>query len=64
MFGKHPDLFSNDEVLKFNQYRNWKTEIGDPLENNVVYLSIGGLRQCLICGHLTYTICSRHSEAQ
>ena len=37
----------------YHPTKKWKTEIGDPLEANVVYLPIGGLRKCLICGNLT-----------
>ena len=53
MFKKHPDQLVSEEIIKFNHYRNWKTEMGDPLESNVVYLPAGGLRTCLVCGHLT-----------
>ena len=53
MFKKHPDQLVTEENIKFNHYRNWKTEMGDPLESNVVYLPAGGLRTCLVCGHLT-----------
>ena len=53
MFKKHPDQLSQEEIHKFNYYRNWKSEIGDPIEANPIYLPIGGLRKCLICGNLT-----------
>ena len=53
MFKKHPDQLVSEEIIKFNHYRNWKPEMGDPLESNVVYLPAGGLRTCLLCGHLT-----------
>ena len=53
MYNKHPDALTQDEVLKFNEYRRWRSEMGQPLESNVIYLPIGGLRTCLICGHLT-----------
>ena len=53
MFKKHPDQMSKDEIVRFNVFRIWKTDNGDPLETNVVYLPIGGLRTCLICRHLT-----------
>ena len=53
MFQKHPDQLSKEEIDKFNQYRKYKLEIGDPLEANPIYLPIGGLRKCLICANLT-----------
>ena len=53
LFGKHPDLLSNEEILKFNNYRSWKSDIGDPIEENPIYLPIGGLRRCVICANLT-----------
>ena len=53
MVKRHPDSFTKEEGLKFLEIRNWKSEVGDPLETNVVYLPIGGLRTCMICGHLT-----------
>ena len=53
LFKKHPDMLQPEEVIKFNNFRKYKKEVGDPLETNVVFLPIGGLRKCLICGHLT-----------
>jgi hypothetical protein len=53
MFKKHPDQLSQEEIHQFNYYRNWKSEIGDPIEANPIYLHIGGLRKCLICANLT-----------
>ena len=53
MFTKHPDRLSKEEIEKFNQYRKYKLDIGDPLEANPIYLPIGGLRKCLICANLT-----------
>ena len=53
LFNKHPDHLSKKEIIKFNHYRKWKSEIGDPIEANPVYLPIGGLRNCLICTNLT-----------
>ena len=43
MVKRHPDSFTKEEGLKFLEIRNWKSEVGDPLETNVVYLPIGGL---------------------
>ena len=53
MFQKHPDNLFKEEIDKFNHYRKWKSEIGDPLEANPIYLPIGGLRKCVICANLT-----------
>ena len=53
IFKKHPDDLNNEEIQKFNKYRSWKSEMGDPLEANLVYLPIGGLRKYLICSNLT-----------
>ena len=53
LFRKHPDHLSQEEIQKFNHYRSWKSEIGDPIEANPIYLPIGGLRKCLICANLT-----------
>ena len=53
MFGNHLDLLSREEILKFNNYRSWKLDMGDPIEANPIYLPIGGLRRCLICANLT-----------
>ena len=50
---KHPDHLSPEETLKFNHYRNWKLQNGEPLEEDIVYLPTGGLRTCLACGQLT-----------
>ena len=40
MFTKHPDQLSKEEIEKFNQYRKYKLEIGDPLEANPIYQSL------------------------
>jgi hypothetical protein len=53
LFKKHPDLLAQDEILEFYNYRSWRKEMGEPLESNVIYLPIGGLRRCNICENLT-----------
>ena len=53
LFKKHPDMLQQDEIRKFNHFKKYKSEIGDPLETNVVFLPIGGLRKCLVCENLT-----------
>jgi hypothetical protein len=53
MFAKHPSKLNPDEVQKFKLYQNHKTKIGEPLETEVIYLPIGGLRTCLNCRELT-----------
>ena len=53
MFAKHPSKLDPDEVKKFKMYRTRKIQIGEPLEEEVIYLPIGGLRTCLNCRELT-----------
>ena len=53
MFEKHPSKLNPDEVKKFKMYRTRKMQIGEPLEAEVIYLPIGGLRTCLNCRELT-----------
>ena len=44
MFLKHPSKLMPEEVDKFNVYKNRKIQIGEPLESEVIYLPIGGIR--------------------
>ena len=53
MFAKHPSNLTADEVHKFNFYKNHKMQIGEPLESEIIYLRIGGIRTCINCGELT-----------
>ena len=53
MFNNHPDALTQEEIIKFNHYKRWKSESGDPLETNPIYLPIGGLQKCLVCQNLT-----------
>jgi hypothetical protein len=53
MFEKLPDNLSKEEIDKFNQYRKYKSKIGDPLEANPIYIPMCGLGNCLICANLT-----------
>ena len=53
MFAKHPSQLQQDEVEKFKRYRHHKTQIGEPLETEIIYLPSGGLRTCLNCRELT-----------
>ena len=64
LFKKHPDLLQPDDIIKFNHFRKYKSEIGDPLETNVVFLPIGGLRTCLVCGNLTWTTIYHETKNQ
>ena len=52
-FGKHPRELTPDEALKFKMYQKDKIQIGEPLENEIVYLPIGGIRTCINCGEFT-----------
>ena len=53
MFTKHPSQLLPEEVTKFDFYTNMKIRYGEPLESEVIYLPIGGIRTCLNCGELT-----------
>ena len=53
MHDKHPDELNKEEVEKFNFYIRHKMNTGDPIEHNVIYLPMGGLRNCMQCGNLT-----------
>ena len=53
MFSKHPSKLTPEEVTKFNTYKERKKQIGEPLESEVIYLPIGGIRTCVNCGELT-----------
>ena len=52
-FLKPPSQLTTDEAQKFKKYQEDKTEIGEPLEAEVKFLPIGGIRTCLNCGELT-----------
>ena len=54
MFAKHPSQLRPHEVEKFNYYRKRKSQIGEPLEQEIIYLPSGGLRTCLNCRELTW----------
>ena len=49
MFNKHPDQLIPDETVKFKQYRKWKIEKGEPIEEDIIYLPAGGGKPCLHC---------------
>ena len=53
MFEKHIDDLTPEDTHKFNFYRRHKTEIGEPLETEMIYLPVGVMRLCLNCGELT-----------
>ena len=50
---KHPSQLSPEEIDKFNMYRRYKIDQGQPIEEELMYLPSGGLRNCMQCGHLT-----------
>jgi hypothetical protein len=52
-FGRHPRELASDEALRFQMYQKDKTLLGEPLENEITYLPIGGIRTCVNCGELT-----------
>ena len=49
LFEKHPDNLQPEEILKFHQYKNWKLEKGEPIEEDLMYLPCGGMKGCLHC---------------
>ena len=51
--GKHPSQLTPEEANKFNFYRNYKLQHGEPIEEDIVYLPSGGMKNCLQCGELT-----------
>ena len=53
MFTKHPSNLTAEEVHIFNFFKNHKMQIGEPLESEIIYLPIGGIRTCINCGELT-----------
>ena len=52
---KHPSQLLPEEVIKFKLYRSRKLVIGEPLESEIIYQPIGGIRTCLHCGEKTWT---------
>ena len=52
MHGKHPSELSQREIVKFNQYLRWKSDIGERVEEDIIYLP-SSMRNCLHCGHPT-----------
>ena len=53
MQGKHPSQLTAEEAHKFNFYRQYKLKNGEPIEEDIIYLPSGGMKNCLQCGHLT-----------
>ena len=53
MFNNHPDALTQEEVLKFNHYKSWKKESGEPLETSTIYLPIGGFLTFFVCQNFT-----------
>ena len=53
ILGKHPSSLSPTEAEQFCQYKEFKARNDDPIEENVVYLPIGGIRTCIHCENPT-----------
>ena len=53
IIGKHPSQMSPSEVKEFDMYVQFKARIGESIENDVVYLPVGGIRTCLHCQNPT-----------
>ena len=52
MFDKKPDKLEPEEVNKFNHYRNYKLQNGEPIEEDIIYLP-SSMRNCLHCDQPT-----------
>ena len=53
IIGKHPSQMTASEEEKFQLFKQFKRNNGQPIEEDVVFLPIGGLRTCLNCDNLT-----------
>ena len=49
MFDKKPDSLNTEETEKFLLYRNWKSQMGEPIEQEILYNPAGGNKNCLHC---------------
>ena len=50
--GKHPSQLTAEEAHKFDTYKEYKIQQGDPIEESIIYLP-SGMKNCLQCGELT-----------
>ena len=53
ILGKHPSTLTPAEVGQFEEYKQFKAFNNDPIEKNVVYQPIGGVRICMHCENPT-----------
>ena len=53
IIGKHPNQMSPAEEEEFELYKQFKTMNGQRIEDDVVYLPIGGIRTCMHCQNPT-----------
>ena len=53
ILGKHPSNLTPTEVEQFEKYKRFKSMNDDPIEENVVYQPIGGIRTCMHCNNPT-----------
>ena len=53
ILGKHPSTLTPAEVGQFEEYKQFKAFNNDPIEDNVVYQPIGGVRICMHCENPT-----------
>ena len=51
-YGKHPSELSQEEIVQFNTYLKWKHDIGEPVQDDLIYLP-SMIRDCLHCGYPT-----------
>ena len=53
IIGKHPSQMTPEEVKQFDMFKQFKARNGESIENDVVFLPIGGIRTCLHCENPT-----------
>ena len=53
IIGKHPSQMTAAEDEEFQLYMQFKLSRGQNVEDDVVFLPIGGIRTCLHCENLT-----------
>ena len=56
MFRKKPDCLTAEEVDKFNSYINWKSQSGEPIEEDIIYNPAEGNKNCLHCDMPTWRL--------
>ena len=47
IFGRHPDDLTPEEYNRYNTFRRQQSQIGKPLEEQIINLPSGGMRSCV-----------------